>query len=149
MLPVQQLRLLSSAVSGRQVSVIGKATKHAARLVMTGVKQRFYGYAAMGASPTTQKRMRAVLASAGGYRKAGGCTTTAFALAGLTAADPWVEFPLETVVEFLIAHMGSGMKLANEQAWQQKLPEMARGARWGRVCGSLSAAMAFLLDAGF
>ena len=68
----------------------------------------------MGASPTTQKRMRAVLASAGGYRKAGGCTTTAFALAGLTAADPWVEFPLETIVELLIAHVGSGMKLANE-----------------------------------
>ena len=36
---------------------------------MTGVKQRFYGYAAMGASPTTQKRMRAVLASAGGTAK--------------------------------------------------------------------------------
>ena len=79
--------------SGRQVSVLSKATKQAARLVMTGVKQRFYGYAAMGAAPTTQKRMRAVLASAGGYRKAGGCTTTVFALAGLTAADPWVEFP--------------------------------------------------------
>ena len=103
----------------------------------------------MGASPTTQKHMRAVMASAGGYRKAGGRTTTAFALAGLTAADPWVEFPLETVVEFLIAHMGSGMKLANEQAWQHKLPEMSKGARWGRVCGSLSAAMASLLDAGF
>ncbi len=99
---------------------------------MTGVKQRFYDYAAMGASPSTQKRMRAVLASAEGYRKPGGCTTTALALAGLTAADPWVEFPLETVVEFLIAHMGSGMKLANEQASQQKLPEMARGASWGR-----------------
>ena len=78
---------------------------------MTGVKQRFCGYAAMGASPTTQKRMRAVLASAGGYRKAGGSTTTAFALAGLAAADPWVEFPLETIVEFLIAHVSNGMKL--------------------------------------
>ena len=99
-LPVQQLRLLNSSVSGRQVSVLGKATKQATRLVMTGVKQRFYGYAAMGASPTTQKRMRAVLASAGGYRKAGGCTTTAYALAGLTASDPWVEFPLETLWNF-------------------------------------------------
>ena len=87
-LPVQQLRFLNSSVSERQVSVLGTATKQATRPVVTGVKQRFYGFAAMGASPTTQKRMRAVLASAGGYRNAGGCTTTAFALAGLTAADP-------------------------------------------------------------
>ena len=116
---------------------------------MTGVKQRFYGYAAMGASPTIQKRMRAVLANAGGYRKAGGCTTTAFVLAGLTSFDPWVEFPLETIVEFLIAHVNSGMKVANEQAWKQKLPDMQKGARWSRVYGSLSAAMASLIDAGF
>ena len=97
--------------------MIGKATNQAAILVTTGVKQRFYGYAAIGALPTTQKRTRAVLGSAGGYRKAGGCTTTAFALAGLTAADPWVEFPSETTMEFLIAHVNSGMKMANEQAW--------------------------------
>ena len=115
-LPVQQLRLLNSSTSGRQVSVLGKATKQANRLTITGAKQRFYGYAAMGASPTTQKRMRAVLANAGGYRKAGGCTTTAFALAGLTASDPWVEFPLETIVEFLIAHVNSGMKMASMEA---------------------------------
>ena len=67
-LPVQQLRLLNSSTSGRQVSVLGKATKRANRLTMTGVKQRFYGYAAMGASPTTQKRMRAVLANAGPFQ---------------------------------------------------------------------------------
>ena len=90
-LPVQQLRLLNSSTSGKQVSMLGKATKQASRLTMTGVKQRFHGYAAMGASPTTQKRMRAVLANAGGYRKAGGCTTTGFALAGLTSSDPWVS----------------------------------------------------------
>ena len=53
------------------MSVLGKATKQANRLTMTGVKQRFYGYAAMGASPTTQKRMRAVLANAGGIAKLG------------------------------------------------------------------------------
>ncbi len=93
--------------------MLSKATKQASRLTMTGVKQRVYGYAAMGASPTTQKRMRAVLANAGGYRKAGGCTTTGFALAGLTSWDPWVEFLLETIVEFLIAHVNSGMKMAN------------------------------------
>ena len=52
-LPVQQLRLLNYSTTGRQVSVIGKATKQAVRLVMTGVKRRFYGYAAMGASPMT------------------------------------------------------------------------------------------------
>ena len=63
-LPVQQLRLLNSSISGRQVSVLGKATKQATRLVMTGVKQRFYSYAAMVASPTTQKRMRALSADA-------------------------------------------------------------------------------------
>ena len=54
-LPVQQLRLLNSSTSGRQVSVLSKATKQASRLTMTGLKQRFYGYAAMRASPTTQK----------------------------------------------------------------------------------------------
>ena len=87
----------------------------------------------MRASPTTQKRTRAVLASAGGYRKAGGCTTTAYALAGLTASDPWVEFPIDTIVKFLIAHVNSGTKLANEQTWQQKLPDMLKETRWGRV----------------
>ena len=51
--------------------MLGKATKQANRLTMTGVKQRFYGYAAMGASPTTQKRMRVVLANAGGIAKLG------------------------------------------------------------------------------
>ena len=85
----------------------------------------------------------------GGYRKAGGCTTTGFALAGLTTSDPWVEFPLETIVEFLIAHVNSGVKMANELAWKQKLPDMQKGARWSRVFGSLSAAMASLMDAGF
>ena len=93
--------------------------------------------------------MRAVLANAGGYRKTGGCTTIGFALAGLTSSDPWVELPLETIMEFLIAHVNSGMKMANEQAWKQKLPDMQKGARWCRVFGSLSAAMASLMDAGF
>ena len=70
-------------------------------------------------------------------------------LQGLQLQIVGVEFPLETIVEFLIAHVGSGVKLANERAWQQKRPDMLKGARWGRVCGSLSAAMASLMDAGF
>ena len=65
------------------MSVLGKATKQASRLTMTGVKQRFYGYAAMGASPTTQKRMRAVLANAGGIAKLGDVPLLGLPLQGL------------------------------------------------------------------
>ena len=52
-------------------------------------------------------------------------------------------------MDFLIAHVNSGVKMANEQAWKHKLPDMQKGARWSRVYGSLSAAMASLMDAGF
>ena len=41
------------------------------------------------------------------------------------------------------------MKLANAQAWISKLPILEDRSRWGKVYGTLSAAMASLLDAGF
>ncbi len=46
-IPVQQLRLLGAQRVGRIVSQLGKATKQAKRLVITGVRPRFYGFAAM------------------------------------------------------------------------------------------------------
>ena len=63
--------------------------------------------------------------------------------------DPCLSFPLETILEFAITHAGSGMKLANAQAWISKLPILEDRCRWGKVYGTLSAAMASLLDAGF
>ena len=63
--------------------------------------------------------------------------------------DPCLSFPLETILEFAIAHAGSGMKLANAQAWCAKLPILEDRCRWGKVYGAMSAAMASLLDAGF
>ena len=50
---------------------------------------------------------------------------------------------------FLKAHAGSGMKLANANAWIAKLPALEDRCRLGKVYGTLSAAMASLLDAGF
>jgi hypothetical protein len=79
-IPVQQIRLLNAKRAGDKVSILGKATKEAKRLVMTGVKPRLYGFAAMGASPTATKKMRAILGNAAGLRRAGGCATTAFDL---------------------------------------------------------------------
>ena len=86
---------------------------------------------------------------AAGIRKPGGCATTAFFLADMDHQDPCLSFPLETILEFAIAHAGSGMKLANAQAWCTKLPSLEDRCRWGKVYGALSAAMASLLDAGF
>ena len=147
--PVQQLRLLGAQWARRMVSQLGKATKQAKRLVITGVRPRFYGFAAMGSSPTATLKMRAILGNAAGIRKPGGCASTAFFLAGMEHQDPCLSFPLETILEFAIAHAGSGMKLANAQAWISKLPILEDRCRWGKVYGTLSAAMASLLDAGF
>ena len=52
-------------------------------------------------------------------------------------------------MEFAVAHISSGTKLMNGKAWQDKLPELQQDSRWRRVFGSMSAAMATLLDAGF
>jgi hypothetical protein len=120
-IPVQQIRLLHTKREGDKVSLLGKTTKQAKRLVMTGVKPRFYGFAAMGASLTATKKVRAILGNAAGIRKAGGCATTAFDLGEMQLQDPCISFPLETAVEFAIAHAGSGMKLANGEAWRKKL----------------------------
>ena len=148
-IPVQQLRLLGAQKAGRMVSQLGKASKQARRLVITGVRPRFYGFAAMGSSPTATMKMRAILGNAAGIRKPGGCATTAFFLAGVDHQDPCFSFPLETILEFAVAHAGSGLKLANAQAWCAKLPSLIDKSRWGKVYGTLSAAMASLLDAGF
>ena len=149
-IPVQQRRMLNVKRAATQVSVLGKETKQARRLVITGVRSRFYGFAAMGASPTTCKQMRAKLCNAAGIRKAGGCATTAMALAGIEDSDPMVAYPLETVLEFGIAHIRSGMKLVNAEAWRRKRADLQAGGRWAaKVCGSLSAAIASLEDAGF
>ena len=148
-IPVQQIRLLAAQRAGRMVSQLGKITKQAKRLVITGVRPRFYGYAAMGSSPTSTFKMRAILGNAAGIRKPGGCATTAFFLADMDHQDPCLSFPLETILEFAIAHAGSGMKLANAQAWVAKLPSLEDRCRWGKVFGTMSAAMASLLDAGF
>ena len=121
-IPVQQLRLLGASRAGRMVSQLGKITKQAKRLVITGVRPRFYGFAAIGSSPTTTLKMRAILGNAAGIRKPGGCATTAFFLAGMEHQNPCLSFPWETIVEFAIAHAGSGMKLANATAWTAKLP---------------------------
>ena len=148
-IPVQQIRLLAAKKAGSMVSQLGKVTKQAKRLVITGVRPRFYGFAAMGSSPTTTFKMRAILGNAAGIRKPGGCATTAFFLADMEHQDPCLTFPLETIIEFAIAHAGSGMKLANAQAWSAKLPALEDRCRWGKVYGAMSAAMASLLDAGF
>ena len=103
----------------------------------------------MGASPTTCKKMRAKLCNAAGIRKAAGCATTALSLAGMQDSDPMVAYPLETVLEFSIAHSHSGMNLINAEAWRRKLAHLQEGGRWATVNGSLSAAIASLLDAGF
>ena len=146
---MQQIRLLGAQKAVRMVSQLGRASKQAKRLVITGVRPRFYGFAAMGSSPTTTLKMRAILENAAGIRKPGGCATTAFFLADMDHQDPCLSFPLETTLEFAIAHAGSGMKLANAQAWCTKLPSLEDRCRWGKVYGALSAAMASLLDAGF
>ena len=136
-IPVQQMRLTgaaaAAAAAGKQVSILGKATKQARKLIITGVVTRFYAYATMGCSPTSQKKMTAVITNAGGYRKAGGCATTALFLHQLLHAHPMVQFPLETVVEFLIAHLNGCMHLANAAAWQKKLVHLQQSGRWGRV----------------
>ena len=98
-IPVQQMRLTGAAAAGKQVSILGKATKQARKLIITCVVPRFYSYATMGCSPTSQKKMTAVITNAGGYRKAGGCATTALFLHQLLRAHPMVQFPLEIVVE--------------------------------------------------
>ena len=89
------------------------------------------------------------LGRASGVRRAGGCATTALSLAGMQRADPTVAFSVETIVEFAIAHKSSGMKMVNSEAWKGKLPELQERNRWGKVFGSMSAAMASLLDASF
>ena len=76
-LPVQQMRLLNVSRAAKQVSMLGKHTKQARKLVITAVRSKFYGSAAMGASPATCKKMRAMLCNAAGIRKAAGCATTA------------------------------------------------------------------------
>ena len=143
------MRLAGGAVAGKQVSILGKATKQARKLIITGAVTRFYGYATMGCSPTSQKRMTAVITNAGGYRKAGGCATTALFLHQLLRAHPMVHFPLETVVEFLIAHLNGGVQLVNAAAWEKNLVRLQQGGRRGRVYGTMSAAMASLLDTEF
>ena len=55
-IPVQHLRFLSVCQSAKQVAMLGKHTKQARRLVQTVVRSRFYGFAAMGASPSMCKR---------------------------------------------------------------------------------------------
>ena len=146
---MQQLRMLNVQRAAKQVSILSKHTKQAKRLVITGVRPRFYGYAAMGASPTTCKQMRAKLCNAAGIRKAGGCATTALSIAGLQDSDPMVAYPLETVLEFSIAHIRSATKLVNAEAWRRKHADLQVGGKWAKVCGSLSAAIASLEDAGF
>ena len=83
-IPVQQLRFLSVCQSAKQVAMLGKHhTKQARRLVQTAVKSRFYGFAAMGASPSMCKRNRAQVCNASGVRRAGRCATTALSLANM------------------------------------------------------------------
>ena len=125
---MQQMRMLNVSRSAKQVSLLSKHTKQTRKLVITGVRSKFYGFAAMGASPTTCKKMRAKLCNAAGIRKAAGCATTALSLAGMQDSDPMVAYPLETVLEFSIAHSHSGMKLINAEAWRRKLADLQEGA---------------------
>ena len=91
-IPVQQLRLLGAQRAGRMVSQLGKTSKQAKRLVITGVRPRFYGFAAMGSSPTATLTMRAILGNSAGIRKPGGCASTAFFLADMDHQDPCLSF---------------------------------------------------------
>ena len=69
------------------------------------------------------------------------------ALAGMQGVDPMIAYPVETILEFAIAHMRSGMKLVNAEAWRRKYMDLQNGSKWGKVYGCLSAAIASLDDA--
>ena len=71
----------------------------------------------MGSAPSTTRMARNSVSDPLGLRKPGGCTTTGFALGGLSKKDPAITIPIENVTDFLAGHLASDHKLMTAKLW--------------------------------
>ena len=100
----------------------------------------------MGSAPSTTRMARNSVSGPLGLRKPGGCTTTGFALGGLSKKDPAITIPIENVTDFLAGHLASDHKLITAKLWPDIASKLQAPGRWSRVFGLLSSAIATLLD---
>ena len=75
----------------------------------------------MGSAPSTTRMTRNAVSGPLGLRKPGGCTTTGFALQGLSKKDPAITIPIENVTDFVAGHLASDHQLITAKLW----PEIA------------------------
>ena len=131
----------------KQVQVLKAHTKQARKLVFTGIMPRIYGLSVMGAPPTAIRKSRAAMNMGLGITKAGGCTYTALKMHNFDHKDPALVLPLNTISEFVQAIGGSRQQMILQSIWGDLVKELqADGRRWSKVKGSVSAAIATLLD---
>ena len=100
----------------------------------------------MGSAPSTTRMARNSVSGPLGLRKPGGCTTTGFALGGLSKKDPAITIPIENVTDFLAGHLASDHKMITSKLWPDIASKLQAPGRWSRVFGPLSSAIATLLD---
>ena len=81
-----------------------------------------------------------------GLRKPGGCTTTGFALCGLSKKDPAITIPIENVTDFFAGHLASDHQLITATLWPDIAVKLEAPGRWSRVFGPRSSAVATLQD---
>lgn len=80
-------------------------------------------------------------------RRAGGCTTTAFAMTTGLEADPAVSLRVELVQSWLqVVGSAAVPRPALDKAWAQRALELRGPRRWQRVRGPMGALIATLVD---
>ena len=87
---LQKYRLAKAKRGARIISPMSKKTKDFKKLVFTGIRSRLYGFSVMESAPSTTRMARGSISGPLGLRKPGGCTTTGFALHGLSKKDPGI-----------------------------------------------------------
>ena len=113
------------------------------------MRSRLFGFSVMGSAPSTTRMARGSIGGPLGLRKPGGCTTTGFALHGLSKKDPGITIPIENVVDFFAGHLASDHQLITAKLWPDIASKLLGAVRWGKVFWPLSSAVATLLDFGW
>ena len=89
----------------------------------------------MGSAPSTTRMARNSVSGPLGLRKPGGCTTTGFALCGLSKKYPAITIPIENVTDFFAGHLASDHQLITAKLWPDIASKLEAPGRWSRVFG--------------
>ena len=150
-LQTQKGRFAKSIARAKVIKGLVKKKAQAKSLVNTGAKpQLTWGHQSKGMAPSTISELKATLGVCSGYRKSGGCTTTALQMFAGVQGDPeyfirkelfdtwiqvWEEFP--------------NIHLAINQVWENLKPRLGSQYRWNRATGFISAVICTLRDIGW